>query len=103
MTHESGGKTYRNTTADAIPNMETAYQELRPLLFRALGRQARQGFLVSPADGLDLIHDFFAEEWKKVERTYDPSRGNYKAYSYGAFVRFVRHESSVCNGSRSIT
>jgi RNA polymerase sigma factor (sigma-70 family) len=75
---------------NTIPDMETAYREVRPMLFRALGKLARQGFVVSPADSLDLIHDFFADEWQKVMRNFDPAKGNYKAYAYGAFVQFVR-------------
>lgn len=75
---------------DALPDIERGYKELRPLFFGALGKLARQGFVTPPADGLDLIHDFFAEEWPNLQRTYDPSRGNYKAYAYQAFIQFVR-------------
>src|ERR1700742_3565091 len=75
---------------EALPDIDQSYVELRPLFFLALGRLARQGFVTSPADGLDLIHDFFADEWAKVKRTYKPSRGNYRAYAYKSFVQFVR-------------
>lgn len=70
--------------------MEVAYQEFRPLLLGALGRLARQGFVVSPPDSMDLIHDFFAEAWNKLVANYNPGRGVFKAYVYGAFVHFVR-------------
>jgi DNA-directed RNA polymerase specialized sigma24 family protein len=73
-----------------LPDIDRGYRELRPLFFGALGLLARQGFVTPPADGLDLIHDFFADEWANLQRTYDPSRGNYKAYVYRAFVQFVR-------------
>jgi RNA polymerase sigma factor (sigma-70 family) len=75
---------------EALPNIDQSYRELRPLFFLALGRLARQGFVTSPADGLDLIHDFFADEWAKLKRTYNPSKGNYRAYAYRSFVQFVR-------------
>lgn len=75
---------------DTLPDIDRGYTELRPLFFGALGKLARQGFVTPPADGLDLIHDFFADEWPNLQRTYDPSRGNYKAYAYRAFVQFVR-------------
>jgi RNA polymerase sigma factor (sigma-70 family) len=75
---------------EALPDIDQSYRELRPLFFLALGRLARQGFVTSPADGLDLIHDFFADEWEKLSRTYKPSRGNYRAYAYQSFVQFVR-------------
>ena len=63
---------------DALPNIDESYRELRPLFFLALGKLAKQGFVTSPADGLDLIHDFFADEWSNINRTYKPSRGNYR-------------------------
>src|ERR1043165_3420823 len=75
---------------NSLPAIGRGYRELRPLLFGALGKLARQGFVTPPADGLDLIHDFFADEWPKIERTYDPAKGNYHAYAYKAFVQFVR-------------
>ena len=75
---------------NSLPDIGRGYRELRPLLFGALGKLARQGFVTPPADGLDLIHDFFADEWPKIERTYDPAKGNYHAYAYKAFVQFVR-------------
>jgi hypothetical protein len=80
----------RIEVGEALPDIDQSYRELRPLFFLALGRLARQGFVTSPADGLDLIHDFFADAWEKVSRTYKPSRGNYRAYAYQSFVQFVR-------------
>lgn len=80
----------RMEVGEALPDIDQSYRELRPLFFLALGRLARQGFVTSPADGLDLIHDFFADEWVKLGRTYKPSKGNYRAYAYQSFVQFVR-------------
>jgi RNA polymerase sigma factor (sigma-70 family) len=76
--------------SEGLPNTETAYRELRPVFFKALGKLARQGFVVSPADTMDLIHDFFAEGWPEVEEHYAPDRGDYKRYAYRVFVNFVR-------------
>lgn len=80
----------RIEVGEALSDIDQSYRELRPLFFLALGKLARQGFVTSPADGLDLIHDFFADEWEKVSRTYKPSRGSYRTYAYQSFVQFVR-------------
>lgn len=75
---------------EAILDVGTAYEELRPHLLGALARLARQGFSVPPWDGLDLIHDFFLEAWDGINARYDPSKGTFEAYVYAAFVHFVR-------------
>lgn len=59
-------------------------------LFGALARLARQGFVVPPQEGVDLIHDFFLEEWDGVLKRYDPTRGSLASYVYGAFIHFAR-------------
>jgi hypothetical protein len=74
----------------AVPSMETAYSDLRPLFFGAFGRLARQGFAVAPADTQDLIHDFFTDAWNGVIKNYNPSKGPFEKYAYVAFVHFVR-------------
>lgn len=74
----------------AIPSMEVAYSDLRPLFFGAFGRLARQGFAAAPTDTLDLIHDFFTEAWVGITRNYDPQKGPFEKYVYVAFVHFVR-------------
>lgn len=76
--------------SESILDEGRAYEELRPLLLGALGKMARQGFSVPPWDGLDLIHDFFAEAWDGIKSRYDPSKGTFQAYVYAAFVHFVR-------------
>ncbi|MGH9318089.1 MAG: sigma-70 family RNA polymerase sigma factor [Thermoanaerobaculia bacterium] len=73
-----------------ISNSETVYVWLRRLLFGALARLAREGFVVPPADAADLVHDFFVEVWPAVARGYDPNRGKLEAYAYRAFVHFAR-------------
>lgn len=69
---------------------ETDYERLRPHLLDALAKLARQGFTVTPWDGIDLIHDFFLEAWNGVNSRFDPSKGTFNAYVYGAFVHFAR-------------
>jgi DNA-directed RNA polymerase specialized sigma24 family protein len=70
--------------------METAYKDLRPVMFGALGKLARQGFVVAPADAVDLIHDFFVERWDNLVNNYDPQKGRFEVYSYVSFVHFAR-------------
>lgn len=74
----------------AIPNMEAAYSDLRPVFFGAFGKLAQQGFKAAPTDTLDLIHDFFAEAWPGVTRNYDPQKGPFEKYVYVSFIHFVR-------------
>jgi RNA polymerase sigma factor (sigma-70 family) len=73
-----------------LPSLELAYPRLRTLFFAALAKLARNGFVVSPDDGMDLIHDFFAEAWPGLEKHFDPGKGNFESYAYGAFVQFAR-------------
>ena len=74
----------------SVPPLAQAYAELRPLLFDALARLARQGFAVSPADAMDFMHDFFLEAWTKITTNYDPAKGRFESYVYGAFVQYAR-------------
>jgi RNA polymerase sigma factor (sigma-70 family) len=71
-------------------SLEQAYDRLRPLFFGALASLARQGFVASPADSMDLIHDFFAEAWQGLEDRFDPDKGSFEGYAYRAFVQFAR-------------
>jgi DNA-directed RNA polymerase specialized sigma24 family protein len=73
-----------------FPNMEAGYKQFRGLLLDALGRLARRGLAVQPADGLDLINTFFADEWDGLVQRYDPNLGSIPTYVYGAFLRFAR-------------
>ena len=74
----------------AVPDLEAAYMTLRPAMYRALGRLARQGFIISPTDLQDMIHDFFVEAWPGLALRYNPALSSFEAYAYGAFVQFVR-------------
>src|SRR5882724_6541181 len=78
------------TMERTIPELGQAYGHLTPIFFGALGRLARQGFVVSPADSMDLIHDFFVDAWPALNDHFDPNKGSFDGYAYGAFVRFAR-------------
>lgn len=80
----------RMAETEAFPDMATGYARYRGLFFDALARLARQGFAVQHADGLNLIHDFFAESWDGLAARYHPALGAAPNYIYGAFVRFAR-------------
>lgn len=71
-------------------SLDTAYREYRGLLFAAVGKMARQGFVVPPADAADLVHDFFLDAWTGVESRYQPERASMSTYVYASFVRFAR-------------
>jgi RNA polymerase sigma factor (sigma-70 family) len=73
-----------------IPSLEVAYPRLRALFFAALGRLARGGFVVSPDDSMDLVHDFFAEAWAGLDKHFDANKGSFEGYAYRAFVQFAR-------------
>lgn len=73
-----------------VPTLEEAYARFTPLFFAALARLARQGFIASPSDSMDLIHDFFIDGWKTLEKNFDPSKGSLESYAYVAFIRFTR-------------
>src|ERR1035441_4839596 len=77
-------------TDRTVPEFEVAYTALRPAMFRALGRLARQGFVISPTDFQDMIHDFFLEVWPGLTERFDPAVSSFEAYAYGAFLQFVR-------------
>ncbi len=73
-----------------LPDLAEAYPRYRGLFLSALGRFAARSIPVPPDQGLDLVHDFFTEEWAGIRRRFDPSRGPANAYVYSAFVRFAQ-------------
>lgn len=80
---------------DARPKAATddwreSYTRHRPLLFGALGKLARTGFVIPPDESLDLVQSFFAEAWPGLHERYDPSKARFETYLYGAFLRFAR-------------
>lgn len=74
----------------AIRDWEQGYIRYRPLLLRALGTLARNGFSVPISDGADLIQDFFLSEWPKINVNYEERKGTFANYLFRAFVQFAR-------------
>ena len=66
------------------------YVKYRPLLLRAISILARNGFAIGPADALDIVHDFFLEQWNRIAEHFDPEKGSFEGYLYRAFIQFAR-------------
>jgi DNA-directed RNA polymerase specialized sigma24 family protein len=66
------------------------YQKFRPLMMTAFSHLAHQGYAAPPADGLELVHDFFIEAWDGLVDRYDESHAKFETYLFAAFVRFAR-------------
>jgi hypothetical protein len=81
--------------------LEPAYKQLRPVMLRALAALARNGFVVPATDALDLIHDFFIDEWLQVKANYDPRKGALEGYVYVAFVHYARPQIVRLKRSRN--
>jgi RNA polymerase sigma factor (sigma-70 family) len=71
-------------------DLAVAYDRLGPVFLKAIGKLARQGFVLPFADCQDLIHDFILEERESVASNFDPEKGSFEGYIYGAFVHFAR-------------
>ncbi|MGA2000169.1 MAG: sigma-70 family RNA polymerase sigma factor [Terriglobales bacterium] len=82
-------------------DIEAAYREFRPVLLRALGALAKNGFAIPPSDALDLVHDFFVDKWSTVDLNYDGSKGPLASYLYIAFVHYARPRIVRMNRLRS--
>lgn len=81
---------HRNSSDDIPPDFAEGYVKYRRLLMSALSTMARRGYAAPPAEGLDLVHDFFLEAWPGLTERYDPSRARFTSYLLGAFIRFAR-------------
>ncbi len=79
-----------DSLVSAGDDLGTAYEKLTPILLRALGALARNGFALPPTDALDFIHDFFIDVWPTVSSHFDPNKGSLENYVYVAFVHFAR-------------
>lgn len=71
-------------------DLADAYPAYRPLLLGVLARLVRAGHAIPFGDGLDIIHDFFIEQYGRVTETFDPARGRFSTYLCAAFARFAR-------------
>jgi RNA polymerase sigma factor (sigma-70 family) len=74
----------------AAQDLERVYEEYTPLLLSALASLVRRGYRLQPAEGLELVHDFYLEALPGLQSRYDPSKGKFSTYVYGAFVRFAQ-------------
>lgn len=74
----------------AALDLERVYEEYTPLLLSAVGKLVKQGYRLNPAEGLELAHDFYLEALPGLRSRYDPAKGKFSTYLYGAFVRFAR-------------
>jgi DNA-directed RNA polymerase specialized sigma24 family protein len=87
-----------------LSTAEEAYRRLRPACLRLLGALARQGYPLNPADGIDLIHDFFVEAWPGLGERFRPEKGDFDRYWRGAFIRFARRRIlKALHWQRSLT
>lgn len=66
------------------------YAKYRPLLFRTLVSLARRDYEIPADEGLELIHEFFLDAWPGLQQRYDPAKGAFSTYIFGAFLRFAR-------------
>jgi RNA polymerase sigma factor (sigma-70 family) len=74
---------------DAPGDLAQLYECHAPMLAAAVAAMAQKGMDVNPADGLDLVHDFYIEALDGIMARYDPSRAKISTYLYKAFVYFV--------------
>lgn len=75
---------------DPPRSLDAAYKAYRPLLFAALARLGKSGIEIPFGDGLDLVHDFFIEDYSALRERFDPDRGQFTTYLFAAFSRFAR-------------
>jgi RNA polymerase sigma factor (sigma-70 family) len=73
--------------------VDHAYVHFRGLFFHAVGKLAAQGFVIPPDEVLDVVHDFFLEEWSGLRERFEANKSQFSTYVYAAFVRFARRRS----------
>lgn len=74
-----------------LRDWRSALERYRRMLFSVLAELAKkQGLVVTPQEGMDLIHDFFLDEWPGLRTRYRPERGKLDTYVYRAFLYFAR-------------
>lgn len=87
--HSASGGAHPLKETNVVPSADE-YGRYRPLLFRGLASLARQGYELAADEGLELVHDFFIEVWSGLHERYEPSKGAFSTYVFGAFLRFAR-------------
>jgi RNA polymerase sigma factor (sigma-70 family) len=81
--------------------VEISFEQYERLLWRVLAHLAQRGYVVPPSEARDLIHDFYVEAWQGLVERFDPKRGNFSSYLFGAFYRFARRRILLWQNWRS--
>ncbi len=79
---------------------QTDFPRYERALWGVLARLARSGYVVPPAEGRDVIHDFFVDDWEGLQRRFDPAKGKFETYLIGAFYQFARRRILDLNNWR---
>jgi RNA polymerase sigma factor (sigma-70 family) len=66
------------------------FAELIPFLLGIERRLAGQGHTRLASEGLDVVHDFYIDEWQGTFARFDPSKGTLRGYVGRAFARYAR-------------
>ena len=66
------------------------FENYQRQLWPVIAALARRGFAVPPDEARDLIQDFYVDEWQRFSENYDPARGSFERYLFGAFFQFAR-------------
>src|SRR3984957_8432087 len=70
--------------------MPRTFENHQRHLWPVIAALARRGFAVPPDEARDLIQDFYVDEWQRFSQNYDPERGSFERYLFGAFFQFAR-------------
>jgi len=74
----------------AAQQLDRVYEEYTPMLLSAVASLVRRGYDMHPAEGLELIHDFYLEALPGLVERYDEKQAKFSTYLYAAFLRFAR-------------
>lgn len=80
---------HNGSSPDQI-DLQSAYENYKPLLVHALSRLSEQGLPVRSQRILDIIHSFFLDTWPSIQANFDPEEGDLAPYVYTAFSRYAR-------------
>ena len=77
--------------SDDVPrDLAEVHERFTPLLIAAAGDLAEEGLNVSPADALELVHDFYVVALERALTGYRPYLSKFSTYLYWAFRIFAR-------------
>jgi RNA polymerase sigma factor (sigma-70 family) len=66
------------------------FGSLIPEFVRVLRHLVRLGYYVEEYQGLEIVHDFYADAWSGLLASFQPEKGTFTSYARGAFSRFAR-------------